>query len=194
MVKIGNNIEELHEGDVIYYNSGEEHDVWAGGGEECTIYAVVMDANPHKSKTIESVDLPVVTNFELAGIENPISDKFVKVTTDKNGTMTDIEYFNEEDFNFGFDIVDGMAEKCPDKLALLYVSNEMEERRFTFADIKKYSNMTANYFKSLGIKKGDRVMLVLKRHYQFWFAIIALHKLGAIVIPATNLLVEKDFK
>ncbi len=194
MVKIGNNIEELHEGDVIYYNSGEEHDVWAGGGEECTIYAVVMDANPHKSKNIESVDLPVVTNFELAGIENPISDKFVKVTTDKNGTMTDIEYFNEEDFNFGFDIVDGMAEKCPDKLALLYVSNEMEERRFTFADIKKYSNMTANYFKSLGIKKGDRVMLVLKRHYQFWFAIIALHKLGAIVIPATNLLVEKDFK
>ena len=108
--------------------------------------------------------------------------------------MTNIEYFNEEDFNFGFDIVDGMAEKCPDKLAMLHVSNDMEETRFTFADIKKYSNMTANYFKSLGIKKGDRVMLVLKRHYQFWFSIIALHKMGAIVIPATNLLVEKDFK
>lgn len=194
MVKIGNNIEELHEGDVIYYNSGEEHDVWAGGGKECKIYAVVLDANPHKSQEVESVELPVVTNFELAGIENPISDKFVKVTTDKNGTMTNIEYFNEEAFNFGFDIVDGMAEKHPDKLALLHVSNEFEERRFTYADIRKYSNMTANYFKSLGIKKGDRVMLVLKRHYQFWFSIIALHKMGAIVIPATNLLVEHDFK
>jgi acetyl-CoA synthetase len=194
MVQVGDNTEELHEGDAIYYNSGEEHDVWAGDGKECVIYAVVIDSKPHKSSETESVELPVVTNFELAGIKNPISDKFVKVSTDEHGAMTGIEYFNEEDFNFGFDIVDGLAEKCPDKLALLHVSNEFEEKRFTYADIKKYSNMTANYFKSLGIKKGDRVMLVLKRHYQFWFSIIALHKLGAIVIPATNLLVEKDFK
>jgi len=194
MVQIGNNVETLHEGDVIYYNSGEEHDVWAGDGKECIVYAVVLNENPHKSEKIEPIELPVVTNFELAKIKDPISDKFVKVTADSKGTMTNIEYFNEEDFNFGFDIVDGMAEKCPDKLAMLHVSNDMEETRFTFADIKKYSNMTANYFKSLGIKKGDRVMLVLKRHYQFWFSIIALHKMGAIVIPATNLLVEKDFK
>lgn len=140
------------------------------------------------------MELPAVTNFELAGIKDPISDRFVKVSTDSKGMMTGVEFFNEEDFNFGFDIVDGLAEKCPDKLALLHVSNEFEENRFTYADIKKYSNMTANYFKSLGIKKGDRVMLALKDHYQFWFSIIALHKMGAIVIPATNLLVEKDFK
>lgn len=140
------------------------------------------------------MELPAVTNFELAGIKDPISDRFVKVSTDSKGMMTGVEFFNEEDFNFGFDIVDGLAEKCPDKLALLHVSNEFEENRFTYADIKKYSNMTANYFKSLGIKKGDRVMLALKGHYQFWFSIIALHKMGAIVIPATNLLVEKDFK
>lgn len=192
-VKIGDNFEVLHEGDVIYYDSSEPHDVWAGDGKDCTIYAVVIDSAPHKITHVESVELPVVTNFELANIENPISDKFVKVTTDKNGAMTSINYFNEEDFNFGFDIVDGMAEKCPDKLALLYVSNDFEEKRFTYSDIKKYSNMTANYFRSLGIKKGDKVMLVLKRHYQFWFSIIALHKLGAIVIPATNLLVQHDF-
>lgn len=194
-VQIGSNVEELHEGDSIYYNSGEEHDVWAGGGEECVIYAVVLEPKHSKSEKPSEEDAePVVNNFDRAGIENPISDKFVKVTTAKDGTLTNVEFFNEEDFNFGFDIVDGMAEKCPDKLALLYVSNEFEEKRFTFADIKKYSNMTANYFKSLGIKKGDRVMLVLKRHYQFWFSIIALHKMGAIVIPATNLLVEHDFK
>ncbi|MCC8135478.1 MAG: AMP-binding protein [Ruminococcus sp.] len=194
MVQIGDNVEELHEGDVIYYNSGEEHDVWAGDAGGCSIYAVVLDENPRKAQEVESVELPAVTNFELAGIKDPISDRFVKVSTDSKGMMTGVEFFNEEDFNFGFDIVDGLAEKCPDKLALLHVSNEFEENRFTYADIKKYSNMTANYFKSLGIKKGDRVMLVLKRHYQFWFSIIALHKMGAIVIPATNLLVEKDFK
>ncbi|MBQ8297901.1 MAG: AMP-binding protein [Ruminococcus sp.] len=193
MVQIGNNVEELHEGDSIYYNSGEEHDVWAGGGQECKIYAIVLDTNPVKTEEITPIELPVVTNFELAGIENPISDKYVKVTTDSSGNMTNIEYFNEEEFNFAFDIVDGLAEKCPDKTAMIHVADDFEEHRFTFADIRKYSNMTANYFKSLGIKKGDKVMLVLKRHYQFWFSILALHKLGAIVIPATNLLVEKDF-
>lgn len=193
MVQIGNNIEELHEGDAIYYNSGEEHDVWAGDGKECKIYAVVLDADPD-AEEITPIELPAVTNFELANIENPVSDKFVKVTTDNKGAMTNIEFFNEEDFNFAFDIVDALAEKTPDKNALIYVGNDLEDRYFTFADIKKYSCMTANYFKSLGIKKGDRVMLVLKRHYQFWFSILALHRIGAVVIPATNLLVEKDFK
>ena len=99
---------------------------------------------------------------------------------------------NEEKFNFAYDIVDKMAEKEPDKLAMLWVSKHHEEKRFTFNDMKRMSNKTANYFKSLGIKRGDRVMLILKRHYQFWFAILALHKLGAVVIPATNLLMEHD--
>ena len=76
---------------------------------------------------------------------------------------------------------------------MLHLSEDGTERRFTFRDMKKESARTANYFKSLGIKRGDRVMLVLKRHYQFWFSILALHKLGAVVIPATNQLQEKDF-
>ncbi len=193
-VKIGDNVEVLNAGDSIYYDSSEPHDVWATGGEDCTIYAVVLDATPHEITHIQPIELPGKTNFELANIENPISDKFVKVSTDANGTMTGIEYFNEESFNFGYDVVDALAAKCPDKTALIHVSNTFEEKRFTFADIKKYSNMTANYFKSLGIKKGDRVMLVLKRHYQFWFSIIALHKIEAIDIHATTLLVEHDFK
>ena len=89
--------------------------------------------------------------------------------------------------------MDAIARTNPDKLAMLHVANDMTERRFTFKDIKDASSQSANYFKSLGIKRGDRVMLVLKRHYQFWFAILGLHKLGAIAIPATNQLVEKDF-
>ncbi len=192
-VRIGDNEEILNEGDCIYYDSSEPHDVWATGGKECTIYAVVLDATPNQITHIQPVKLPGTTNFELAKVENPVSDKFVKVTSDADGAMKSIEYFNEESFNFAFDVVDVLAEKNPDKKALIYVSNELEDRFFTFADIKKYSNMTANYFRSLGIGKGDRVMLVLKRHYQFWFSILALHKIGAIVIPATNLLVEHDF-
>lgn len=192
-VKIGDNEDVLHEGDSIYYDSSEEHDVWAGDGEECVIYAMVLGTDKRSKIHTKTVESPAVTNFDLANIENPISDKFVKVSTNEMGQMTSIDFFNEEDFNFGFDIVDGLAAKSPDKTALIYVSDELEEKRFTFADIKKYSNMTANYFRSLGIKKGDKVMLVLKRHYQFWFSIIALHKLGAVVIPATNQLVQHDF-
>ncbi|MBR4306326.1 MAG: AMP-binding protein, partial [Ruminiclostridium sp.] len=105
-----------------------------------------------------------------------------------------VKFHNEESFNFAYDIVDALAEKCPDKIAMIHVADDKSERKFTFKDIMKYSCQTANYFKSLGIKKGDKVMLVLKRHYQFWFSILALHRLGAVVIPASNQLVKHDFE
>lgn len=97
-----------------------------------------------------------------------------------------------DNFNFGYDVVDRWAEIEPDKKALLWTNDRGDMRQFTFGDIKRYSDMTASYFASLGIGRGDMVMLILKRHYQFWFSIIALHKLGATVIPATHLLTEKD--
>jgi len=97
-----------------------------------------------------------------------------------------------EQFNFGYDIVDAWAEKEPDKPALLWTNDKGECRHFSFADIKAYSDRTASYFQSLGIGKGDIVMAVLKRRYEFWFTIIALHKLGAVIIPATHLLTKKD--
>jgi acetyl-CoA synthetase len=97
-----------------------------------------------------------------------------------------------ENFNFGFDVVDEIANKEPGKKAMVWCDEKGDHREFTFADIKKYSNKTANFFKSLGIKKGDAVMLILKRRFEFWFAIIALHKIGAVPIPATHLLTEKD--
>ncbi|MGN1059583.1 MAG: AMP-binding protein [Clostridia bacterium] len=95
-------------------------------------------------------------------------------------------------FNYGFDVVDALAERTPDKKAMIWCNDHGEEKTFTFRDMKTYTNKTANYFASLGIKKGDFVMLILKRHYQFWFSIVALHKLGAVVIPATHLLTKKD--
>ncbi|MBR3830102.1 MAG: AMP-binding protein [Muribaculaceae bacterium] len=97
-----------------------------------------------------------------------------------------------ENFNFGYDVVDAWAEKEPDKKALLWTNDQGEEIQFTFADIKRDSDKTASFFASQGIGRGDMVMLILKRHYQFWFSIVALHKLGATVIPATHLLTEKD--
>jgi len=97
-----------------------------------------------------------------------------------------------ENFNFGYDVVDAWAAEEPDKKALCWTNDRGEHIDFTFAEIKKYSDMTASYFQSLGIKKGDMVMAILKRRYEFWFTITALHKIGAIIIPATHLLTKKD--
>lgn len=95
-------------------------------------------------------------------------------------------------FNFAYDIVDEMAEKVPDKTAMVWCNEEGEEAFFTFSQMKYYSDKAANFFRKAGIKKGDTVMLILKRRYEFWFCILALHKLGAIGIPATHLLTAKD--
>ena len=95
-------------------------------------------------------------------------------------------------FNFAYDVVDAWAEKEPNKRALLWTNDQGECHEFTFADIKRETDRTAAYFQSLGIGKGDIVMAILKRRYEFWFTIIALHKLGAIIIPATHLLTKKD--
>lgn len=117
----------------------------------------------------------------------------------KQTSFTSQEDFNKnfeltvpENFNFGYDIVDAWAEEAPEKLAMLWTNDQEEVRRYTFADIKKYTDKTAAYFQSLGIKKGDVVMLVLKRRAEFWFSTVALTKLGAIVVPATHLLTKKD--
>ncbi|MDR3113496.1 MAG: AMP-binding protein [Endomicrobium sp.] len=99
-----------------------------------------------------------------------------------------------QNFNFGFDIVDEMARLSPDKKAMIWCDESGAEKVFNFADIKKESAKAANFFKSLGIQKGDAVMLMLKRRYEYWFSIVALHKIGALAIPATHLLTVKDVK
>ena len=192
---IGSHSEILHEGDCIYYDSSIPHDEVALGGEDCEIYAFVMA--PHGNGVSEYKEHVVEyhsTNVDKAGLLHPVAEKFVTCETNEEGILSAVHFQKQDEFNFAFDIVDAMAEKCPDKTAMIYVDRDHHERRFTFKDIKKYSCQTANYFKSLGIKKGDRVMLVLKRHYQFWFSIIALHRIGALVIPASNMLKKHDFE
>ena len=97
-----------------------------------------------------------------------------------------------ESFNFGYDVVDAWAAEEPEKPALLWTNDKGEHRQYSFAEMKVYTDRTAAYFQSLGIGHGDMVMLILKRRVEFWFSIIALHKLGAVVIPATHLLTKKD--
>lgn len=97
-----------------------------------------------------------------------------------------------DNFNFAYDVVDVYATEQPEKKALLWTNDHGESRQFTFADMKRETDRTASYFQTLGIGKGDPVMLILKRRYEFWFSILALHKLGAVVIPATHLLTKKD--
>jgi acetyl-CoA synthetase len=97
-----------------------------------------------------------------------------------------------ENFNFAYDVVDEIAKNDPDKMALVWCDETGASASFTFGEMKAYSDKTANYLSSLGIKKGDPVMLILKRRYEFWFCLLALHKIGAIGIPATHLLTKKD--
>ncbi|MBQ8836740.1 MAG: AMP-binding protein [Clostridia bacterium] len=119
--------------------------------------------------------------------------KFCKEVFDGEGNLISFNINCPDNFNFGYDVVDAIADSEPQKTALVWCNTENEEHVFSFADIKKYSNQMANVFASAGIVKGDRVMLVLKRHYEYWFAAIALHKLGAVMIPATHMLTVNDF-
>ncbi len=187
MVQIGTNKEVLHAGDSIYYNSSTPHGMIAVEGEDCVFCAVVLPGEETSSEVVRESVAAVRPSTKL------LCEKFVDAEEDANGVLRKLEFKNEETFNFGFDVVDAVAEKYPDKLAMIHLDKNKKERRFTFKDIKLESARTANYFKSLGIKKGDKVMLVLKRHYQFWFCMVALHKLGAVAVPATFLLKEHDF-
>ncbi len=186
-VQIGDHTEILHEGDSIFYKSSTPHGMIAVGGEDCTFLAMVMaDQKPEKADYI----IPMKSTHET----DLVCNSFVHADTDDHGYPTKLHFANTDQFNFAYDIVDTLGREQPDKLAMVHVANDGTERRFTFQDMKKESGRAANYFKSLGIKKGDKVMLVLKRHYQFWFAILALHKIGAVAIPATNQLLEHDFE
>jgi len=196
-VQVGEHKVVLGPGDSIYYNSSTPHGMIAVNGENCTFYAIVL--NPTGEPIPELSDIkpaPVKKEAKpkIKDNKDRIYKKYIDIEENEVGTPLSIKFKNTEKFNFGFDLVDALADREPDKLALLHISRDGEERRFTFKDIKKASNQVANYFKSLGIKKGDKVMLVLKRHYQFWFSMIALNKLGAIAIPATNQLQEHDFE
>lgn len=128
--------------------------------------------------------------------KNRMLERFLKQTCFESyeDFMQNYEVRVPEHFNFAYDIIDAWAEKAPTKRAMLWTNEDGEERTFSFHDLKTYSDRTASYFQSIGIGKGDVVMLILKRRYEWWFSILALHKLGAIVVPATHLLRKHDIE
>ena len=187
-IRVGEHVEELKEGDSIYYRSSTPHGMVATDPDGVTFLAMVMAGEGGDTHLgLETVR----PRSERAPL---VVDRFVETDEDLAGRLLHVRFKNVERFNFAFDIVDAIAAKYPEKLAMLHVSDHLTERRFTFKEISETSNQIANYFLSLGIGKGDKVMLVLKRHYQFWPTILALHKIGAVVIPAVSQLLVHDFE
>ena len=111
---------------------------------------------------------------------------------DETGTLTGISFHYPDNFNFGYDVVDAIAMESPEKRAMVWCNTEGEERTFTFGDIRRLSDRTANVLRSAGVKRGDHVMVCLKKHFEFWYVSIALHKLGAVMVPVTHMLTVKD--
>ena len=191
-IQIGSRTEILHPGDTIYYDSATPHGMIAVNGEDCAFYAFVLSNSAAREGEAAAVVATPAAGPILPDRQPRVYRKFIDRTVE-DGILKAISFKGEEKFNFAFDVVDELGTTKPEKLAMLHLSEDGTERRFTFRDMMKESNRAANYFKAIGIQKGDRVMLVLKRHYQFWFAVMGLAKLGAIAIPATNQLLEKDF-
>lgn len=118
--------------------------------------------------------------------------EFIIETFDKDGRVVKVDFKKDPYYNFAYDVVDRLAKEKPDKLAIVWCNDEGDDKLITFKDVKENSDKAASYFLSLGIKKGDAVMLILKRHYEWWYCMMALHKIGAVAIPATNQLMVKD--
>ncbi|MBR7040707.1 MAG: AMP-binding protein [Clostridia bacterium] len=185
-VQVGEHTEVLREGDSIYYDSSKPHGMIAVEGRDCLFLAVVL---PGEETVQEEISQTIAA---ARSAEKLIYDSYVSTKETPEGLPTELSYKNIDSFNFAFDIVDVLGNTKPGKLALLHLDREKHETLFTFKQMARESGRAANYFKALGIKKGDRVMLILRRHYQFWICALALMKIGAIFIPATNQLVEHD--
>ena len=186
-IRVGDHTEVLNAGDSIFYKSSTPHGMIAIDGKDVTFLAMIM------AGTEEDQQLPI-ESVRSEEPESPLAaSRFIETVEDEKGRLQHIHFRNTEKFNFAFDIVDEIAKKYPEKLALLHISDHFTERRFTFKEISDTSNQIANYFLAQGIGRGDKVMLVMKRHYQFWPTILALHKIGAVVIPAVSQLLQHDF-
>ncbi|MCI8589197.1 MAG: AMP-binding protein [Clostridiales bacterium] len=190
-VQVGSHTEILNEGDTIYYDSSTPHGMIAVGGQDCEFYAIVLNPAEHAAHLGDEALLPKEEK-EAADDQHRVYENFIDVEENADGSPKSITYHNEDKFNFGFDVVDEIAKKDLDKLAFLHVAADHTERRFTFRQVMQESNRAANYFRSIGIKKGDRVLLILKRHYQFWFIMPALNKIGAVAALGSNQLLEHD--
>ena len=165
-VQIGEHSVVLGRGDSVYYDSSTPHGMIAVNGEDCEFYAIVLNPSGEPIPELAPARSIEETKTVRQDTKKRIYSEYVDVVKNERGTPLSITFKNTEHFNFAFDIVDELASRSPDKLAMLHIDRDGTERRFTFEDMKKASARCANYFSSLGIKRGDRVMLVLRRAAQ----------------------------
>ncbi|MDO5140645.1 MAG: AMP-binding protein [Eubacteriales bacterium] len=197
-LKIGEHEEILNVGDSAFYSSSNPHGMIALNGEDVTFLSVILpeegsevvwkDGHLRNSASVQTA--PAVYRKP---VPNFVED-FIQTEENEAGYPTKLVFKNTENFNFAFDVVDAVAEEQPDRLCMLHLDREKNERRFTFNDMKKMSARAANYFKAQGIRKGDKVLLLLRRNWEFWPILVGLHKLGAVAIPATDQLLKKDLE
>ncbi|MCQ2379441.1 MAG: AMP-binding protein [Victivallaceae bacterium] len=188
-VQLGDTIEVLNPGDSVFYDSGRPHGMVAGQGKPCQFLAIVMQG---------AGDLPHKVEIKKSELSNRnerdfIYRRFMDETLDERGCLKGVKFHYPDNFNFAYDVVDALAEKVPDKVALHWIGRDNEEKIFTFRDISRLSCKAANYLVSLGVKRGDRVMMVLRRNWQFWILQMALHRIGATSVLAVNQLLKHDF-
>ena len=120
--------------------------------------------------------------------------RFIRETMDEAGQVTQWSYQYEEDFNYGYDVIDPLGDLDPHRLAMLWRNHRGEEKRLTFSDLKTLSNQAANLLRSHGLQKGDVVMTALRTHWSYWIVALAAHKLGLLLAPVYYRLTAEDFR
>lgn len=194
-VILENNVEILREGDSMYFDGRMRHGMSAMEGKECKFLSIVMSTEFEEplDGTFASESGRRAANL-YAGDGSLLYREYMSEEWNVDGSLKQVHFKIPEDFNFAFDVLDRLAVKSPNKIAMRWLSNEKEKRDLTFKMLSEESSRAANFLRSLGVGKGDRVMLVLRRHYQFWVILNALHKLGAVAVPAPNQLTCHDYE
>ena len=188
-VQLGNKVEILNPGDSVYLDAAHPHGMVAANKEGCEFLAIVI-----RGESEEPLEFVTKDDAPDNGKRRLIYEDFMEEVLDENNHLKSVRFHYPDNFNFAYNVVDELARRYPEKRAICWLSREHEHRDFTFTDISRYSQQAANYLTSLGIKKGDCVMLVLRRNWQFWVVLNALHRIGAIALLASNQLLPKDFK
>ena len=192
-IQLGSRIEVLNPGDSVLLDSSLPHGMVAADGKPCEFLAIVMYGEGSEApKPAPAAAVP--EDDEAPSDQRLLYQDYLDAGFDENGILNKVKFHYPDNFNFAYDVLDRLAEKTPDKVALCWLSRNHEHRNFTFKQLSDLSCQAANYLVSLGIKKGDRVMMVLRRNYQFWILINALHRIGAVAVLAPNQLLVHDFQ
>ncbi len=193
-VAIRSRVEILNEGDTMYLEGLEPHAMVAVGGKPCRFLSIVMHRE-HEAARPDRFAIEQKTAAVPAPEERELLYReYMTEEWNPDGTLKSVKFHIPDHFNFAFDVLNRLAVKSPDKVAMRWVSNEKVCRDFTFRDISENSMRCANMLYSLGVRKGDTVMLILKRHYQFWFVLNALHMIGAVAVPTPCQMTAHDLE